>query len=308
MRNIYCIGEMLIDMVAESSLDKARNFVKNPGGAPANVAVQIAKLGGKVAFIGNLGDDSFGYYLANVLNEFNIETTYISHSGKTTLAFVGIDNNGERDFEFYRGSDGKYQVQDSILDKLDDTDIVHFGSATALLGDELYESYFKLLEEAEQRQSLISFDPNFREDLICHISIEQYIQDCRKFISCANFVKLSEVEAQLISSEDDIELAIINLSQITNAVIVITLGAGGSLLVQSSSTTHLPTRSVNQIDSTGAGDAFVGAMLYQLANEADKTFEQMVLFANFVGGYTCQKFGAILAMPTMAQIMRFIDE
>ena len=128
------------------------------------------------------------------------------------------------------------------------------------------------------------------------------IQDCRKFISCANFVKLSEVEAQLISSEDDIELAIINLSQITNAVIVITLGAGGSLLVHFNSTTPLPTR------STGAGDAFVGAMLYQLANEADKTFEQMVLFANFVGGYTCQKFGAILAMPTMAQIMRFIDE
>lgn len=307
MRKIFCIGEMLIDLVAETSFDKAKTFGKNPGGAPANVAAQIAKLGQNVAFLGNIGNDSFGNFLVNTLHDLNINDAYISRYGKTTLAFVQLDNHGERDFEFYRGHDDEYKLPHQLSQQITHKDIIHFGSATALLGGNLYNSYFQLLDIALDKNAFISFDPNFRDNLISQASIEEYVIDCKKIISCANLVKMNELELQLISGEDDIDLAIKAISQITNAITIITLGAEGSILVQDNQAIPIASRHTKQVDSTGAGDAFVGTVLAQIAQTPEKPWEEIITIANFAGSYTCQKHGAIPAMPNMEQLMSYIN-
>lgn len=108
---VFCIGELLIDFIGmdlNKGLINGVNFEKKAGGAPANVAAAVCKLGGEASFLGQVGDDSFGKYLIKVLEDVNINVDMTKIEGKTTLAFVAIDENGERDFEFNRGCDGDY--------------------------------------------------------------------------------------------------------------------------------------------------------------------------------------------------------
>ena len=166
---VFCIGELLIDFIGKDvnkGLINGVNFEKKAGGAPANVAAAICKLGGEASFLGQVGDDSFGRYLVKVLEDVNINGDMTKIEGKTTLAFVAIDENGERDFEFNRGCDGDYSYSNIDLKKINNGDIIHFGSATGFLEGELKNTYFKLFEYAKENNIFISFDPNYRDALI----------------------------------------------------------------------------------------------------------------------------------------------
>lgn len=118
--------------------------------------------------------------------------------GYTTLAFVAIDENGERDFEFHRGSDGAYKFSSIDLSKISGGDIIHFGSATGFLEGELKNTYFKLLKYANENNVFISFDPNYRDALITKDKLEGFIKDCKSFIKNSDFIKLSDEELKLI--------------------------------------------------------------------------------------------------------------
>src|SRR5680860_218068 len=164
MKTIYCIGELLIDFVAEnqgSDLSKAEVFTKKPGGAPANVACAIAKLGGKSKFIGCVGSDPFGTFLLNVLEKNDVDTSLAQRSKTfTTLAYVSIAADGERDFVFSRGADKKLKY-DSAVKKNFTANMVHFGAATALLGGGLEEAYSRYLFDALTQKAFISLIPIF---------------------------------------------------------------------------------------------------------------------------------------------------
>lgn len=309
MKKIFCIGEILIDFIAQPGhgLDKTRQFIKLAGGAPANVAVAAAKLGGEAAFIGNIGADSFGTYLCNVLAEFKIDMSLCTHSGKSTLAFVAIDEQGERNFEFYRGSDEDFKLRDIDLPATFVSNIIHFGSATAFLGGYLRSSYFQMLDYASENNMFISFDPNYRENLITSDELPNFIHDCNTFIACADLVKLNEIEAQLISGEDDLKKSCQHFHDLGAKNVVITLGSKGCLLSNHDGARYIPSRKLKkQVDSTGAGDAFIGALLYKLALHDEPNWDAFVVFANFVGAYTCCSYGAISAMPNMRQFLDFV--
>ena len=169
LSNVFCIGELLIDFIGKDinkGLVNGVNFEKKAGGAPANVAAAVCKLGGKASFLGQVGNDSFGKYLVNVLKDADINVEMTKMEGCTTLAFVAIDENGERNFEFNRGSDGEYSFESIDLSKIGFNDIIHFGSATGFLEGELKNTYFKLLEYAKENNIFVSFDPNYRDALI----------------------------------------------------------------------------------------------------------------------------------------------
>lgn len=310
MKKIFCIGELLIDFMGQPGLGLAKTpqFAKLAGGAPANVTVAVAKLGGTASFMGNVGIDGFGDFLLNTIQEFGVETSLVTRSGKTTLAFVAVDRNGEREFEFYRGSDGDFCLEQIELEQIKSNDVIHFGSATALLGGELRNSYFELLEYAVGNGNFISFDPNYREDLIGSEELPSFISDCKTFIGQADLVKVSEIEAQLISGEDDLELAATYLLNIGAKVMVITLGSRGALFCNQHELKIIPTRAaVKQVDSTGAGDAFIGALLFKIAQHQEPNWEAFIAFANLVGACTCTHFGAIKSMPTMRQFLEFVS-
>ena len=144
--NIFCIGELLIDMVCvdNKGLKYGEKFEKKAGGAPANVAASISKLEGNAYFLGQVGSDFFGKYLVELLKELNINTDMTVEKGSTTIALVGIDENGERNFDFLRGSDGEYSFDNIDTSKISGSDIIHFGSATGFLDGELKNTYYNI--------------------------------------------------------------------------------------------------------------------------------------------------------------------
>lgn len=304
MKKVYCIGELLIDLVSEDG----ENYIKKAGGAPANVAVAINKLGGESYFLGQVGNDSFGNYLESVLKENSVNSNFLKKEGKTTVAIVTIDKSGERSFDFYRGGDGEYEVQLETLN-LDSNSIVHFGSATAFLPGKLKESYYKLLENAKAKGAMVTFDPNYRELLITEDLIESYKKSSLEFMKVADFIKLSDEEAMLLTGENTLELAIEKLTLERLKTIAITLGKKGTMVIKDGKSFIIDSIKINQKDSTGAGDAFVGAVLYKLSIiEGLKSidYEEIIAFANVVGAITCENYGAISSIPTMDNVKQRI--
>lgn len=305
MRNVYCLGELLIDFICKDvgvNLAEGTHFEKNAGGAPANVAAAIAKLGGKAFFMGKVGHDSFGVFLEKTLQEVNVDTSMMCKGNHTTLAFVSIDADGERDFTFLRGADGEYSFDNIDFSRMQTSDIHHFGSATAWLPGTLKQTYDKMLLHAKEQGNFISFDPNYRDALIT--KKEEFRQDCINFLLHADFVKVSKEEACLIADTHDVEEAITTILQFGTKILCVTLGDQGTFLATAERREIIPSIKIKQVDSTGAGDAFVGAMMFQFSKEEDllgihQDFERLskyVRFANRVGAITCTNYGAISAM------------
>ncbi|MBT8307878.1 MAG: carbohydrate kinase [Maribacter sp.] len=312
MKKVYCIGELLIDFVAEkqgNDLSKAEVFTKKAGGAPANVACAIAKLGGLSRFIGCVGIDQFGSFLLNVLEDNHVDISLAQRSKTfTTIAFVSISEDGERDFVFSRGADKKLKYDSSIKNNFKDN-IVHFGAATALLGGDLEDAYGRYFFDALTQNAFIGFDPNFRSDL-WKGEEETFIKKCMPFVQKAHLCKFSLEEAQLLSGKTNLEECCAFLHEIGTKLITITLGGDGTLLSTESSKYTIPSIKVSPIDTTGAGDAFIGCLLSQIAAihhpmeilENIDLLIDMVKIANRAGAITTTNFGAIPSLPTKEQL------
>ena len=309
-KNIFCIGELLIDMVCVDNrgLINGEKFEKKAGGAPANVAASISKLEGNAYFLGQVGDDFFGKHLIQLLKDLKINTEMTVEKGSTTIALVGIDENGERNFDFLRGSDGDYSFNNIALSKIASSDIIHFGSATGFLDGELKKTYFKLLEYAKNNNIYVSFDPNYRDALITADKLAQFIEDSIFFIKQSDFTKLSDEELFLLTGEKEITTGVNKLHDLGVKVVTITLGSKGTYLSVNKENIIIPSIKIKQVDSTGAGDAFVGAVLKQVSDIEDKQnikFEEwknIIEFANKVGAITCTNYGAIASMPVLSDI------
>lgn len=313
MKKVFCIGELLIDFVAENQgkdLSKAKEFTKKAGGAPANVACAISKLKGNSVFIGCVGNDPFGNFLLNILSSAGVSTALAQRSDIfTTLAFVSIAADGERDFVFSRGAD-KALKYDPQLKKEFKTNMVHFGAATALLGGDLEDAYHRYFFDALTQNAFISFDPNYRADLWKN-NEAQFIKKCMPFVQKSHLCKFSLEEAQLLSGETDMYQACKALHEIGVPTIVITLGGEGTLLSTAEYTKIIPSIAVTPVDTTGAGDAFIGCLLKQLsaqiaideALQNEALLSSMVAMANKAGAITTTNFGAIEALPLNDQLL-----
>lgn len=308
MKPVFCIGELLIDWIStdiDFDLSESVHFIKKAGGAPANVAIAITRLGGKSSFAGCVGKDPFGTFLKNILIENQVETeNLIEKNIPTTFAFVSIQKNGERDFVFYRGADEKLELAD--INTSQENTLYHFGSATAFLSNPLLETYTTMMENVSKQNGWISFDPNFRTDLWKENS-EQFIEYSLQCIQQSSFIKLSEEEALLIGNDTNLEEAIQNLPLKKGAVVCVTLGRKGTLLYQDHYQEIIPSIKVKTIDTTGAGDAFVGAMLFQFSNKEKLNLsfdelKEMVVFANKVAAISTTQLGAIDSLPTLKQL------
>ena len=304
---VFCIGEALIDMICTDkgvSLSKGQNFLKKAGGAPANVAAAIAALGGQVDMAAKIGDDPFGQHLIDLLNEMGVSTKWMIKDPQhfTTFAFVSLMLDGERDFYFNRGADGQLSESDLQALNLNDYSIFHFGSATGFLEGPLQKTYSQLLIRAKNNGAIISFDPNYRHLLFAN-NIESFIQQCIPFIQESHFFKVSDEEALLITGCQNVDAAVVALRKKSNAVFAITLGKEGTLLSVGSHCELIASIAITPVDATGAGDAFVGAVLYQLmhkkANELEAIsiaeWKSIITNANKAGARTCEYLGAMEA-------------
>jgi fructokinase len=307
MKKVLCIGEALIDMICTdrgTNLSKGQNFLKKAGGAPANVAAAIAALGGGVDMAAKVGKDPFGVHIIELLKEMGVDTQWVLQDEKhfTTFAFVSLMEDGERDFYFNRGADGQLSSKDLSGLNLNEYSIVHFGSATSFLPGPLQSAYRDLLEQSKKAGAIISFDPNYRH-LLFPNNTQSFIDQCWPFIEQAHFFKLSDEEAILITGCDTVHDAAASLRKKSKAVFAITMGKEGTLLSMGDHLEMIGSIAITPVDATGAGDAFVGAVLFQLINSNPSLLEQididlwkkMISNANKAGARTCEFMGAMEA-------------
>jgi fructokinase len=304
---ILCIGEALIDMICTDkgkALSDGDNFLKKAGGAPTNVAAAIAALGGDVELAAKVGIDPFGKHLIQVMQDFGVSTKWMLQDENhfTTFAFVSLMENGERDFYFNRGADGQLSRQEVESITLDEFSIIHFGSATGFLPGPLQAAYQSLLQKALLKDIFISFDPNYRH-LLFKDNTKTFIDQSWNFLECCHFFKVSDEEAMLITGASTLSDAVTVLLEKTKGVFAITIGKDGTMLGLNNKTIIVPSIPVKPVDTTGAGDAFVGALLYLLS---DKSLEQiktlsaeewyrLIINANKAGARTCEYLGAMEA-------------
>ncbi len=312
---ILCIGEALIDMICTdtgSTLAKGENFLKKPGGAPTNVAAAIAALGGDVLLSAKVGADPFGQQLIDVMKDFGVSTVWMLQDKNyfTTFAFVSLMEDGERDFVFNRGADGQLTEADIAGIDLDAYAIVHFGSATAFLPGPLQTAYKALLQKAKEKNIFISFDPNYRQ-LLWKTNVNLFIEQSWNFMKQCNFFKVSDEEAKLLTDKDSVFDAATTLAEKTKATFAITLGKEGTMLVHNKLKATIPSIPVKPIDTTGAGDAFVGAVLYQLSKYSpkmmlalsDKEWQEIIANGNKAGARTCEYMGAMEAFKHLSNLI-----
>ena len=308
---ILCIGEALIDMICTDkgkSLSAGQNFLKKPGGAPTNVAAAIAALGGEVELAAKVGNDPFGKQLVKVMQDFGVSTKWMLQDENyfTTFAFVSLMEDGERDFVFNRGADGELSRAEIEEIDLDDFNIIHFGSATGFLPGPLQAAYQGMLQRALQKNMFISFDPNYRH-LLFKNNIQTFIDQSWNFLESCNFFKVSDEEALLITGATTLNDAVKILLKKTNAIFAITLGKEGTMLGINQETVIVPSIHVKAVDTTGAGDAFVGAVLYQLSkmhenlnNISLENWKNIISNANKAGARTCEYLGAMEAFKHLS--------
>lgn len=313
MNKILCIGEALIDMICTDkgkALSDGENFLKKAGGAPTNVAAAIAALGGQAELVAKVGADPFGKHLIEVMQSFGVSTKWVLQDEIffTTFAFVSLMENGERDFYFNRGADGQLNENDVAAIEPGNYSIIHFGSATAFLPGPLQSTYQKILQKTAQADVLISFDPNYRQ-LLYRDKKSSFIQQSLNFINKCHFFKVSDEEALMLTGKTSVDEAADHFLQQTKAIFAITIGKEGTLLGAQGNKTIIPSIPITPIDTTGAGDAFVGAVLYQLADKTvneinsmnENMWETIIHNANKAGARTCEYMGAMEAFKHLSK-------
>ena len=313
-RSLYDIatfGEILIDFTWQGINEDGQTlFAQNPGGAPANVAVAAAKLGGHVAFIGKAGKDMHGEYLKSVLEKENVETTGMLLDEKyfTTLAFVNVDENGERTFSFARkpGADTKIEKEEIDVDILDKTQIFHIGSLS-LTEQPARDTTHYAIQRAKEKGSIISYDPNYRASL--WKDEEMAKKQMRSLISYVDIMKISDEETKLLTDKESPEEAAVTLFRMGVKIVVVTLGSNGAYLYCKEGGVYIPGFVSKAVDTNGAGDSFWGGFLYCISKDGKRPeiitmneLKEYVRFGNAVASLCVEKKGAIPAMPTLAQV------
>jgi fructokinase len=304
--DIATLGELLIDFTPYGvSTSGMTLYERNPGGAPANVAVAAAKLGLKTAFIGKVGDDIHGRFLRSVLlNEgVSVQGLVLDKLSPTTLAFVELKENGDRDFAFIRKGCGDTRLTEEELDPelIHSAKILHVGTLS-LTAEPARTATFKALEAAKAAGVTISCDVNWREPL--WESREQFINQTEMLLPLVDLLKVSDNEAEILTGKKAYDEAAEQLKQKYNLkAVAVTLGAKGAYFLSDTESGFIPAYKVKAIDSTGAGDCFWAACLYKHLENCMLNKEN-VRFACAAASICVERRGAIPAMPSLDEVKK----
>lgn len=315
---VVCFGELLIDFVPTVgglSLADAPAFKKAPGGAPANVACGIAKLGGNAAFVGKVGDDEFGYMLCDVLKDQKVETKGIrfdSHA-RTALAFVTLRADGEREFMFYRNpsADMLFEIPELDTDLLKQAAIFHYGSIS-LITEPSRSTHLEAMRIAKEAGSLLSYDPNLRLPLWPSAAAAK--EGIMSIWNQADIIKVSDEEVIFLTGGDPKDDASnMKLFQPGCKLMLVTEGGDGCRYYTPKFHGQVGGLKVQVVDTTGAGDAFCAGLLSQLAVSPDiiddeAKLREALMFANACGAITTTERGAIPSLPDKETVSRLLSK
>jgi len=315
MKKVIAIGELLIDFVPHQKgcgLSEVTDFERVAGGAPANVVAAAVSLGAPGCMVSQVGQDAFGDYIIHTLQQKGVDTQYVFRhpQAKTALAFVSLDASGNREFSFYRNPSADLYLEESQItpEMFADAGALHFCSVD-LVPYPVKEAHRKAIQLARQAGALISFDPNVR--LALWESETACQQAIREFLPEADLVKLSDNEIEFITGCKAERQAAEKLFALGSKIVLITKGGDGSAVYTQTEQAFAQACPTEVVDTTGAGDSFAGAFLYQLMRDgitADilhilraEKLQEYLEYASKCSAYTCAHKGAV--MPTASEAL-----
>jgi fructokinase len=320
MKKVICIGEALIDFIPYEkgvTLKRVSSFLRVPGGAPLNVAATVSKLGGKSKILTKLGSDAFGDVILDAVKTLGVDISSVlrTNLAKTALAFVSLDENGERDFSFYRNPSADMLLDEKEINSNDfeEGDILHFCSVS-LIDAPIKNAHSKAIEYCKAKNGIISFDPNIR------LPLWNSEVECRRaileFLPRANILKISDEELKFITEIQDEKTALNSLFKGNVAIVIYTKGSNGAEFIVKDKKVCSKGFTVKVFDTTGAGDSFIGAFLYQIASIdlelldilalSEEKIKEILNFSNATAAMVVCKRGAIDALPQKEEVDNFM--
>ncbi len=316
MTKLLSLGELLIDMLPQDSQNSA--YLPIPGGAPANVAVGYAKLGGKAAFCGGMGDDYFAKQLTNALEQYNVDTEYLFtiEGAQTAMVIVSLDESGERSFNFYRHQTADLLLTNEHLKRInwDKLSTLHFCSNT-LTNTAIAKTTVCALKQAKNNQKIVSFDVNLRYSLWQNSNdIEQNVHACYAY---CDIVKLSRDELNFLATQrqQSADAYLQSLLELGVKLVFLTDGPAPATVYHNAFTLSEAAPTITAVDTTSAGDAFIAGVLYYLNHSdnavplTDKLNDESIVkqalhFGLRCGSKTCLAKGAFPALPTQQTLSK----
>ncbi len=312
MFDVVALGELLIDFASlETDGDGYPTMKANPGGAPANFLGALNQYGKKVGFLGKVGDDTFGHLLISSLKSAQIDTrgVVVDKNFFTTLAFVTFDDSGDRTFSFARkpGADTQLRFDEVDLSLVDETKALHFGTLS-LTGEPMRTTTQKVVEYAKKQGKLITFDPNLRVPL--WDSLEEAKRQILWGLTQADFVKISDEEVEFLWDCTPEEGAEKILNEFGVSLVLLTLGANGSVAMTKTARGRASCPAVIPVDTTGAGDICGGSALSRLL-DLDKNFSDLTpdeltsiaRFASTAASLSTEQSGGIPSIPVFDRVL-----
>ncbi len=310
MTDLYSIGEMVIDFIPGS---EPASYIRKAGGAPANVAIAVSKNGLSASMCCKVGDDDFGRFLMKTLEEYGVRAASpkLCEEAITTMAFVTLQEDGERLFTFARkpGADMMLAEEDVREEEIADSVIIHAGSCS-LSAEPVASATVRALRLGREMGKLVSFDVNYR-NVMWKDDIEACTKAVMDILQYVDLLKISEEEVEMMGGEEALPGL---MEKYKIAVIIETLGSKGARVYFAGKTFEVPGRKVKAVDATGAGDAFWGGFLSKLrllgvekAADLDEDKLRAAMEYGNVSGCICvQNKGAITSIPTREQIEEYI--
>jgi len=311
MYDVIAIGELLIDFAPRGvDADGYPTLAANPGGAPANYLAALSKFGASTALIGKVGNDAFGKLLLGTLRSVGIDTRgmIVDDESFTTLAFVTLDEKGDREFSFARKPGADTRIRADELDKLmlNETKVLHFGTLS-LTDEPARSATYEAVRYAKERGKLISYDPNLRRPLWKSMdeAKEQMLWGLRQ----ADVVKISDEEVDFLFSLSPQEGAKHIVENYGASLVFVTCGAEGCFYSNGINYGHVPgLEGIKAVDTTGAGDIFGGSAMYKLLQYGKAPselsageLEDICAFAVRMSGLSVTKAGAIPSIPELSE-------
>ncbi|MFG0770484.1 aminoimidazole riboside kinase [Vibrio plantisponsor] len=306
MNTVWVTGDAVVDLIP----DGENHYLKCPGGAPANVAVAIARLGGQSAFFGRVGNDPLGRFMNQTLSQEQVDSRYLilDNDQRTSTVVVDLDDRGERSFTFMVKPSADQFLQTSDIPNFKQGDWLHVCSI-ALANEPSRSSTFEAIERIKKAGGSFSFDPNLRPEV--WQKPQEMIATVMHAVANADVVKFSEEELTLLTQTDSIEQGLNAIKALEIPLVIITQGAKGALVVTKESQTLVSGKVVKPVDTTGAGDAFVGGLLYQLSQTPDWQKAENVALAvecaHGCGALATTQKGAMTALPNQQALKAFLE-
>ena len=312
MFDVLALGEALIDFSPSGPGPMGNpSFEMNPGGAPINCLAANVRLGGRCAFIGTVGNDFFGRFLQRSMDKIGIDTSGLVYTDTvpTTIGFVSNNEDGERDFAFFRdpGTDTMLEAKHVDHRLLKEAKIFHFGSLS-LTNEPARSATYAALEQCKKNGLQISFDPNYRESL--WPNKETAVAQMKKGAEYADIIKVSLEEMAMLTgtAHHQMEEGAQKLAEMGIKAVFVTAGARGAYYLVDGQRGFTAGYAVKAIDTTGCGDAFLGAIHFTLCHRPHWPMEEKVQFANASAALCATGRTGFPAMPDYSAVEAFLRE